>query len=113
MLAGHTRTKDIKRMANLLQVSSAYGRAMESMDRAAMSAILYPTLRKMKLSPGEISNVIAACAEGYAFPTNLDRDPPIGGLARKPSNSSWPRPWPRIGRRTYSPQRSRNIPGEG
>ena len=28
--AGHNRTKDIKRMANLLQVSSAYGRAMES-----------------------------------------------------------------------------------
>jgi ectoine hydroxylase-related dioxygenase (phytanoyl-CoA dioxygenase family) len=79
--AGHNRTKDIKRMANLLQVSSAYGRAMESMDRAGMSAILYPTLRKMKLSAGEISNVIAACAEGYAFPTNLDRDPPIGGLA--------------------------------
>mgnify|MGYP003338872172 CR=1 FL=1 len=23
----------------------------------------------------------AACAEGYAFPTNLDRDPPLGGLA--------------------------------
>ena len=25
--------------------------------------------------------VIAAAAEGYAFPTDLDRDPPIGGLA--------------------------------
>ena len=25
--------------------------------------------------------MIAACAEGYAFPTNLDRDPPLGGLA--------------------------------
>jgi hypothetical protein len=54
---------------------------MESIDRAAMSAILYPALRKMKLSPDGISNAIAACAEGYAFPTNLDRDPPIGGLA--------------------------------
>ena len=27
-----------------------------------------------------VGNVIAASAEGYAFPTNLDRDPPIGGL---------------------------------
>ena len=27
--------------------------------------------------------MIAACAEGYAFPTNLDLDPPIGGLAPK------------------------------
>jgi hypothetical protein len=28
-------------------------------------------------------NAVAACAEGYAFPTNLDRDPPIGGMAPK------------------------------
>ena len=27
------------------------------------------------------TDAIAACAEGYAFPTNLDRNPPIGGLA--------------------------------
>ncbi len=79
--AGHNRTTDIKRMANLLQVSSAYGRAMESMDRARMSATLYPALRKLKLGAAATANAIAACAEGYAFPTNLDRDPPIGGLA--------------------------------
>jgi hypothetical protein len=24
---------------------------------------------------------LAACAEGYSFPTNLDHDQPIGGLA--------------------------------
>ena len=28
-----------------------------------------------------IANAIAACAEGYAFPTNLDLDQPIDGLA--------------------------------
>jgi hypothetical protein len=28
-----------------------------------------------------IGNVIAACAEGYAFPTNLDLDQPTDGLA--------------------------------
>jgi len=27
------------------------------------------------------ADAVAACAEGYPFPTNLDRDPPIGGLA--------------------------------
>ena len=79
--AGHNRTTDIRRMANLLQISSAYGRAMENMDRAKMSAALYPALRKLKLGETAASNAIAACAEGYAFPTNLDRDPPIGGLA--------------------------------
>ena len=30
---------------------------------------------------GVIGNVIAACAEGYAFPTNLDLDQPVDGLA--------------------------------
>ena len=66
--AGHNRSSDVRRMANLLQISSAYGRAMESVDRTRMSRALYPAL-------------LAACAEGYPFPTNLDRDPPLGGLA--------------------------------
>lgn len=79
--AGHNRTSDIKRMANLLQVSSAYGRAMESVDRAKMSLALYPALRETGLDARAAANAIAACAEGYAFPTNLDRDPPLGGLA--------------------------------
>ncbi len=26
-------------------------------------------------------NVVAASAEGYAFPTTLDRDAPVGGMA--------------------------------
>jgi ectoine hydroxylase-related dioxygenase (phytanoyl-CoA dioxygenase family) len=79
--AGTNRTKDVKRMANLLQVSSAYGRAMESVDRTKMSKSLYPVLSATKLSQQAIENVVAASAEGYSFPTNLDRDPPIGGLA--------------------------------
>jgi len=35
------------------------------------------------LSRAEAANVIASTAEGYAFPTNLDSDPPVGGLAPK------------------------------
>jgi ectoine hydroxylase-related dioxygenase (phytanoyl-CoA dioxygenase family) len=81
--AGSNRTTHIRRMANLLQVSSAYGRAMESVDRTGMSAALYPALLELRdsLDAGQRANAIAACAEGYSFPTNLDRDPPIGGLA--------------------------------
>jgi ectoine hydroxylase-related dioxygenase (phytanoyl-CoA dioxygenase family) len=80
--AGHNRTQDVRRMANLLQISSPYGRAMESVDRARMAKALYPTLLAMNdLTEREKANAIAASAEGYAFPTNLDRDPPIGGLA--------------------------------
>jgi ectoine hydroxylase-related dioxygenase (phytanoyl-CoA dioxygenase family) len=83
--AGTNRSKDVRRIANLLQVSSAYGRAMESVDRLKMSLALYPTLRRLaaerKIGQGAAANAIAACAEGYSFPTNLDRDPPLGGLA--------------------------------
>jgi ectoine hydroxylase-related dioxygenase (phytanoyl-CoA dioxygenase family) len=83
--AGHNRSADILRIANLLQVSSAYGRAMESVDRARMSATLYPVVQQMlhagRLGATAAANVVAASAEGYSFPTNLDRDPPIGGLA--------------------------------
>src|SRR5271165_6162887 len=35
--AGTNRSKDVRRIANLLQVSSAFGRAMESVDRLKMS----------------------------------------------------------------------------
>lgn len=83
--AGANVSANIQRMANLLQISSAFGRAMESVDRLAMSQRLYPVLRRMKsegaLTREEIAAAIAACAEGYSFPTNLDRDPPVGGLA--------------------------------
>ena len=81
--AGTNRTTDVKRMVNLFQVSSAYGRAMESIDRTRMCKALYPALLTLNLTATQTANAIAACAEGYAFPTNLDRDPPIGGLAPK------------------------------
>lgn len=85
--AGTNRSANIKRVANLLQVSSAFGRAMETVDRVRMSAALFPALKALKaggkLSDNEIANAIASCAEGYSFPTNLDRDPPLGGLAPK------------------------------
>lgn len=79
--AGTNRTTDVKRMVNLFQVSSAYGRAMEVVDRTAMCKAVYPALLTLTESPA--ANTIVATAEGYSFPTNLDRDPPIGGLAPK------------------------------
>ena len=82
--AGHNRTADVHRIANLLQISSAFGRATEAVDRARMVNAVYPTLRS-RLASGldraAAANVVAACAEGYAFPTNLDRDQPVDGLA--------------------------------
>ena len=85
--AGTNRSKDVRRIANLLQVSSAFGRAMESVDRLKMSLRLYPALKRLladkAITAAEADNVVAASAEGYSFPTNLDRDPPIGGMVPK------------------------------
>jgi ectoine hydroxylase-related dioxygenase (phytanoyl-CoA dioxygenase family) len=81
--AGTNRSTDVKRMVNLFQVSSAYGRAMETVDRVRMCKALYPVLLRGDLTPDQIACTLAATAEGYAFPTNLDRDPPIGGMAPK------------------------------
>jgi ectoine hydroxylase-related dioxygenase (phytanoyl-CoA dioxygenase family) len=78
--AGHNRSVDVRRTANLLQVSSAFGRAMEAVDRARVCVAIHPALRARRGAPG-LANAVAAAAEGYSFPTNLDRDPPVGGLA--------------------------------
>ena len=82
--AGSNISADIRRIANLLQICSPFGRAMEALDRTAMVRAIYPALRTMKAAGAprsELVNVVVATADGYAFPTNLDRDQPIGSLA--------------------------------
>ncbi|MEU3841076.1 phytanoyl-CoA dioxygenase family protein [Streptomyces sp. NPDC028635] len=82
--AGTNRSADIRRTANLLQVSSAFGRAMESVDREAVVNAVYPVLLKRRaegVDEAWLERVVAASAEGYPFPTDLDRDPPVEGLA--------------------------------
>ncbi|WP_170343199.1 phytanoyl-CoA dioxygenase family protein [Ruegeria arenilitoris] len=83
--AGENSSADIHRMANLLQVSSAFGRAMEAVDRKAMCLAVFPALMALKqrgdLDDARIGAAIAATTEGYPFPTNLDTDPPVGGNA--------------------------------
>jgi ectoine hydroxylase-related dioxygenase (phytanoyl-CoA dioxygenase family) len=81
--AGTNVTTDVRRMANLLQISSAMARAMETMDRLRMSNAVYPVLlarRGAGMQPAALANAMTAVADGYAFPTNLDNDPPLGGL---------------------------------
>jgi ectoine hydroxylase-related dioxygenase (phytanoyl-CoA dioxygenase family) len=83
--AGNNVSKDIVRFANLMQIGSGYGRSIEVVDRVRMSVGLYPTLHSMvkagKLSQRQIDLVIAATAEGYPFPANLDIDSPLSGMA--------------------------------
>lgn len=77
--AGANRIEGFDRTANLLQVSSAFGRTMEAMTPDLTALAAYPYLAGLDERARE--NVIAAACEGYAFPTNLDLDPPLGGLA--------------------------------
>ena len=83
--AGSNSTSDVHRMVNLFQISSAFGRAMETLDRSGMCLAVYPVLedalRKEQMTLVELDAVLNATAEGYSFPTNLDNDPPVGGLA--------------------------------
>ena len=91
----------MSRIANLLQVSSAFGRPMETINRSNMVKVLFPilssqlqcecesdetakgnqrnifnTLDVTFLPPHPLSNVVSSSAEGYAFPSNLDKIPP-------------------------------------
>ena len=81
--AGSNVTTDVHRMANLLQISSAMGRAMETMDRIRMTRSVYPSLlarQEAGVAGTALLNAMTAAADGYAFPTNLDNDPPVDGL---------------------------------
>lgn len=82
--AGENKTDD-DRFANLLQIGSAFGRTTEIVDRTRLCRLVYPVLHGA-LNAGtftdrEINDVVAATAEGYAFPCNLDLTPPVGGMA--------------------------------
>jgi hypothetical protein len=59
------------------------GKCLEVIDHERMCNAVYPSLLRLKrggVSPRELENAIGACANGYAFPTNLDRDQPLKGL---------------------------------
>ena len=83
--AGENRTSDIYRLVNLLQIGSAFGRSIETVDRERMLNHAYAVFLQAKqngtLSEQALANLIAATAEGYPFPTNLDLDPPVNGMA--------------------------------
>ena len=83
--AGTNATADQERLANLMQIGSGYGRSIEIVDRARMTKHLYPTMLTMArdgtLDSRRLETLIAATAEGYPFPCNLDIDSPLSGMA--------------------------------
>src|SRR3712207_268710 len=80
--AGTNRSADVRRMANLLQVSSAFGRAMETVDRTAMCRALHPALLALRdggAAQAEPRTIVRASAEGNVVPLNPHRGLHPGG----------------------------------
>ena len=96
----NSESKD--RIANLLQVSSAFGKPLESVDRVKLAKLIYPILLKKKknkqLGPIWTQTLSALTMDGYPFPTNLDLNPPLGdstpinmqALFEKALRENWP-----------------------
>lgn len=89
-----------RRVANLLQISSAFGKPMEMVDGIPLVDACWEELvdgyqkggkeiadgelnpEKWSIQAREVRAFIQAVAEGYPFPTNLDRCPPApNGMA--------------------------------
>ena len=86
-----------RRVANLLQVSSAFGKPMEMVDSLPVVKGIWELMRERyrvaggvagRLDPEgckeqrELRALVQAVAEGYPFPTNLDQRPPApSGMA--------------------------------
>lgn len=83
--AGQNDSADIMRSANLLQISSAFGKPMESIDTHPLIERTWDALSEMYQKNGlsdEVRAFVSVVAEGYPFPTNLDkRVPETAGMA--------------------------------
>jgi hypothetical protein len=78
--AGENVSTDVQRMGNLFQISSAFGKAMESVDQQRMQLACYHHLQAAGLNPEELSAVATALSDSYPFSSNMDRDPPAASL---------------------------------
>ena len=83
--AGENKSENMQRMANLMQVGSAYGRSIEIVDRSRITLAVFQKLQQLlgsaTITAREADNIVAATAEGYPFPANLDIDSPLSGMA--------------------------------
>ena len=83
--AAGANTTRVDRVANLLQVSVAFGKTMETIDWPGITKLVYPVLLKRYETAEPNLDFMrwlgGSIAEGYSFPTNLDSDPPIEGSA--------------------------------
>jgi ectoine hydroxylase-related dioxygenase (phytanoyl-CoA dioxygenase family) len=85
--AGQNDSASILRSANLLQISSAFGKPMEAIETLPLIERTWDGLRTLYKEyglSGEVRAFVGNVAEGYPFPTNLDRRvPESAGMAPK------------------------------
>jgi ectoine hydroxylase-related dioxygenase (phytanoyl-CoA dioxygenase family) len=77
--AGENKSADINRLVNLFQISSAFGKPMETVDALPLIENTWKVLSSAYSRDGlsdEVKMFISAVGEGYPFPTNLDNNPP-------------------------------------
>ena len=74
--AGSNVSKDVQRLANLFQISSAFGKAMEAVDQQRMQLACYEQLQKETLNEQELAAIATALSDSYPFSSNMDRDMP-------------------------------------
>ncbi|KAI0859899.1 hypothetical protein F4860DRAFT_504345 [Xylaria cubensis] len=86
--AGENTTEDVHRIANLLQISSAFGRPMEHVNNVEMIQTCWDTLKTLAADRGkceQVKSCVQALAEGYPFPSNLDKQQPGANSMAPPS----------------------------
>jgi ectoine hydroxylase-related dioxygenase (phytanoyl-CoA dioxygenase family) len=87
--AGQNDSKN-ERSANLLQISSAFGRTMETIDTQRIIEKTWSEVAKTS----DPEAIIKAIGQGYPFPTNLDLRPPqSGGMAPESEQDILRRAW--------------------
>ncbi|PHH61161.1 hypothetical protein CDD81_729 [Ophiocordyceps australis] len=66
------------RLVNLLQIGSAWSKTMEAGDAIPLIDSCWDDMKKLYAERGmlDVTRLMAAVAEGYPFPTNLDQNPP-------------------------------------
>ncbi|PWN86564.1 PhyH-domain-containing protein [Acaromyces ingoldii] len=111
--AGTNTTSDVSRAANLLQVSSPFGKPMERVDTQRIIRAVFASARELyesqvekggrgeagggvtgggaRATLAEVKALVRATASGYAFPANLDTTAPKpdGSMATTEQDLLW------------------------
>lgn len=99
--AGENVSEDVNRMANLLQIGSAFGKTMETIDTLPLWEQCWEGIVAKFNSEGmsdEMEALLAAISTSYPFPTNMDKNPPRPGgltpvgeldIVQKALNEGW------------------------